>query len=188
MSVRDIGTELSTHVQAPSLEPIFLYEAEFDSGTIRFFTGYGSLVYNSNTYLGAGKLIKISEYGESSQLQAQGMQFTLNGIDTAIISVAQNENYNFRPCSVYLGALDANGQVDGTAYKFFSGLMSSIQITNDGNKADLVLSAESRAIILKQKKERRYTPEDQKTELASDTFFDYLAGIQDEEIIWQSKA
>lgn len=186
---RDLESNLVTEITSSSLVPIFLCEFLFDSGAIRFWNGYGDLVWSGNTFTGAGNIIGMSEYQETQGLEAKGFTFTLSGISSTIISLALQEPYQGRVCSLYIGALDKDtGILVSDPYQLFSGLMDVMEINESGETCSISVSAESKAIIMTRAKERRYTDEDQRSEYPSDIGFNFVTQLQDKEVLWKAKA
>ena len=93
---RDLTTDFKSAVTAGVVRPVVLVVAEFDSGTIRFWNGIGTLSYGGNDYTGAGNLLKISDVVETQSIEARGAEFQLSGIPSSIISVALTEEYQDR--------------------------------------------------------------------------------------------
>ena len=53
---RDLDASLLAEVTAAATRVVFLYEAEFSSGTTRAWTGVGDLSWNGETWTGVGRL------------------------------------------------------------------------------------------------------------------------------------
>lgn len=185
---RDLEAGLVGEITAPALAPVLLAEFLFDAGSVRLWNGLGNLTALGNTYLGAGTLLALSQYEETSKLEAKGITFTLSGLSSSIISTALQEPYQGRECSLYIGALDSAGVLVSAPYRLFQGYMDVMEISESGETCSVSVSAESRMIIINRTKERRYTAEDQKAEFAGDLGFDFVTAMQDREIIWKGKA
>ena len=82
------------------LAPAVLVEAQFDSGTLRFWTGSGNLIVGGETYTGAGDILSVSPAAESQSVRANGITVGLNGITSALVSVALNEDCQNRPVKI----------------------------------------------------------------------------------------
>ena len=162
---RGLDPSLASQYTAQSLSPIALIELFFDSGTLRFWSGLNDLFYGGNTFTGAGNILKITDYNETQSLQARGINFILSGISSSIIALALTESYQGRVGKLFIGALNDSGALIGTPYQLFYGLMDNLQITEQGDTCNVSVSLENRLVILKTKKERRFTPEDQKFEI-----------------------
>lgn len=183
---RDLEPDLVTEITAPVLRPVMLFEAFFDGGTVRFWNGLGELTALGNTYTGSGNLLSVSDFEETQDLNAQGITLTLSGIPSNLLSVALGEDYKSRECNIYIGALDDTNILVSDPYRVFSGFMDVMKIIEGGETSEIQLSAESKAVILTRKKDRRYTPEDQKKDFTGDKGLDFVPLMQDREIIWRA--
>jgi hypothetical protein len=181
---RDLTAGMITEVDASSLRPIFLIKAEFDSGDLRFWTGYGNITYDSETYVGSGQLLEIQQISETQELVANSVDVVLNGVPSSLVSTALSEDYQGRPLSIWFGALDENGAIVADPYLVFKGQMDVMEINDDGETATIAVTNESSLIGLRDNKERRYTDEDQKAEYPNDRGFEFVALSQDVELDW----
>lgn len=180
---RSVTSALNTELNATELEPFFLIDLGFDSGALYFWTGNRTLSWNSNDYLGGGNLIGISSVTETSDLRAAGINLTLSGFPSALLSIALSETYQGRSVKIRFGAF-SSGAVVADPYIVFDGRMDVMSIDEAGEGASISLSAESRLIDLERPRVRRYTPEDQKIIDPNDTGLDYVPVIQDASIHW----
>ena len=158
--------------------------AEFPGGDVNIWSGYGDIVYNSDTYSGKGELLSISAIAETQDLRANAVTFGLSGIPSSYVSTAFNENYQGRPITSWFGVLDDNGALVSDPYQIFSGRMDVMEIEDNGRTAEIRINAESDMIDLRESRERRYTPEDQKIDYPSDEGLDFVPKIQDVELTW----
>lgn len=181
---RDLTTDFKSAVTAGTVRPVFLITGEFDSGTIRFWNGVGTLTYGGNNYTGAGNLLKISEIVENQKIEARGASFELSGIPSTNIALALTEEYQGRTVTQTFAPLDVNGVPVADPFLIFSGEADVMSIEEGRNSASLRLTAESDLIGLTRLNERRHTPEDQKLTYSGDTFFDQVASLQSKDLVW----
>lgn len=181
---RSITPDLNAQFKAGTLAPILLVELEYDSATLRLWNGNRDLTALSVVWTGAGHLLSVGAAPEGLGIQAQGMALTLTGIDSAIVSTALTENYQGRTANIYLGALDANDVSVVDPFKYFSGLMDTQTIDDNGTTATITLSIESELISLQAINERRYTLEDQRADFPDDLGLEFIDAIQDRTIDW----
>lgn len=185
MSSRSITAANKAALTAQQVMPLYLVEAQFDSGTVRYWNGYTDLTALGETWLGAGNLMSVSAVEETSEIRAAGMQLGFSGIPTAMLSVVLAEDYQGRPVNFYLGALDtATGAVVADPMLVFNGRIDTMPIVEDGKTATIVASVESRLIRLEQASRRRYTHEDQQVDFPGDLGLQHVAAIQDVQIVW----
>ena len=182
---RNLTSAVQTQLAATELQPFFAIKLNFDSGALRLWTGYGDITVNSETYTGGGQLLGVSAIEETVEVAAKGVSMSLNGIDASLVSLALTENYQTRSAKIYLGFL-SSGAVVADPYLIFDGRMDVMTIDDNGETANISLTAESRLIDLERARERRYTSDDQKVRHPNDTGLDFVASLQEKEIAWGS--
>lgn len=181
---RDITSGFQTEIEAQSLSPAILVKGEFDGGDVLVWSGYGDIIYNAETYSGAGTLLNISEVEETQKMQANGVTFSISGIPSSLVSLALSDNYQGKPITAWFAVLDSSGSLIADPYQLFSGKMDVMEINDDGETAIITIRAENDLVDLRDARERRYTPEDQKTDYPNDLGFDFVPTIQEIEIQW----
>ena len=192
MSITAAGRSLSsgmvTEVTASQLAPVLLANLNF-STPLYLWSGYGSLVYNSVTYLGIGTFGTISPVEETTDLSARGIRMKISGVPTANIYLALTEDYQGRDCSVLFGAMSPTaGTLIASPVTIFSGRMDVMQITDDGNTAEIIMTSESRLMDFKRPREIRYTDEEQQNLFAGDLGLEFVTDIQEKTIFWGNAA
>lgn len=181
---RTLSTAMQAVATAEVVRPIYLVDLEFASGSIYLWSGLGDLSFNSNTYIGAGDLLSIGSVQESTELTATGAQITLGGIKQSLLALARDEPYQGRPLTIRLGAFDENGDLIASPVIVFSGFMDVMTISDSGETSTITVSAENKLIVFQKTAVRRYTAEDQKIEHPNDKGFEFVAKIQEKEIVW----
>ncbi len=184
MATRDLATDQLAMIVAASKRPVLFYEGEFSGGTLRLWTGVGTISWNSQSWTGAGSLLGIGEIQETTEIRASGTTLSLNGLSTSFISLALAQCRKGLPGRVWLGGLDASNAVIADPYMAFEGRLDVPEITDEGETCNVSVSYESRLILLERPKERRVTHEDQQIDYPGDLFREYIAGLQDREIVW----
>lgn len=180
---RDLTAGMQAQIVAPTSEPILLFEGVFASGTVRFWTGVGNLSWNGQTWTGSGDLIAISPVTETVEVRANGLTVSLPGIPSSLVSLILGDARSGRAGTVYLGFL-SGGAVVGNPTPAYIGRLDVPTIEDSGETSTISISYESELIDLERARERRYTPEDQAIEYPGDLGFDYVASLQDAEIVW----
>lgn len=181
---RDIAGALSTAYNSDSVRPFLLCELEFGAETIRFWTGYGDLSWDSKTWQGSGTLIQVSSIEESYEVKASGINITLSGVPSDMLSLALGEEYHGRDCTVYMGALNEDSTVITDPAVVFRGIMDTMQINDNGEDSTINLTVENRLIDLERPRVSRYTSENQKSRFPSDRGLDFVTSLQDQTVVW----
>lgn len=204
--MRDLTPEMQAVMTAKSLRPALLAELYFDSGTIRLWSGIGTLSFGGNDYIGGGNLIGISPIDESQALEAKGMSATLTGVPSNLIATTLLENQRGRPFRLYFGIVSNRFNVltedddfvlteDGgnvllenslvsDPVRIFTGLMDTMEIVDTGETSTINMNIESILITGQRNKIRRYTNEDQKKYYPTDRGLEYINSLQDKQIVW----
>ena len=189
---RAIEEALADAFTAPLVFPFGAVEMLFDSSPLRLWTGVGNLTLNTQTFLGAGTLLAMSLVEETTQLKAAGMDITLSGQASGLISLALQEKYSGRTVRAYMGGLNTGTGALIGGQQLFVGYADQMIIEQDsedieeGGGTTIVLHCDHEFTRLEGKREPRYTSESQRGRYDGDTFFDYVAWLQDREIIWRS--
>ena len=182
---RDITSGVATEVVKPRLRMAMLAELVFDTNPLYVWSGLGSLVWDGRTYLGTGTLGQISQIEETSDVRSNGIQLSLSGIPSALISVALGTQYQGRPCRVRMAFFDASNVLIDDPVQVFSGLLDVMQVVDSGNSCEILVTAENRLIDLERPSEvRYYTDADQQRYSAGDLGCQFIEKLQTKEIVW----
>lgn len=180
---RNLTAGMIAAYTAAKVKPIFLVQIECTSGTVYAWSGYGTLNWDGQNYLGVGTFGLVDVVGETTDLSAQGVNFSLSGVDAANIEIALDEIEQGLNAALYLGALDDSGALISQPYLLFYGL-TDVPTVNEGpdNDCTISISVESRLIDLARSRERRYTTHDQQLDYPDDLGFDFVPGLQNANI------
>lgn len=181
---RSLPAALSTEFDAAELKPFYAVELYFDSGTLRFWTGYGVIEANGQEWDGAGTVLGMSSPSEGIDLSADGLTVMFNGLDSGIVAITLTQNYRGRSAKVYIGALDATNQPVSDLYQVFAGRMDVMVIKEDGQTADIAISIENALIDLERPRTRKYTDEEQRKRYPGDASLENIGKLQDRQISW----
>ena len=176
---RTVPSSILTALSQPEVQPFYAVEFMFDSSPIRFWTGYGDRKIENNTYTGTGNLMSVGGLEEVSDMSAKSASITLNGIPPALISLALQEPYQNRECRILFGVANSADIVE-----VFAGTMDKMTVQDGGDTGTIDLAVESKWVRLDRPNVRRYTSESQKSRHSTDTFFDWVADLQDKEVVW----
>lgn len=176
---RTVPASILSALQQGTVEPYYAVEAQFTGGTVRLWTGYGDRTIESNTYIGAGSLINISGLEEVADLSSRSITVTLSGLDQTVLALALAEPYQRRTLRVLFGVVGASEVVE-----IFSGQMNTMTIEDSNETGTVSILVDSKLVELERASNRRYTSESQKARYPNDTFFNYVSGLQDRQIVW----
>lgn len=189
---RGLSTDNSDAVGQPTIAPRYLVEIEFDSGTVRLWSGRGSLTALGQTWTGTGRLGKIEPIKETQEIRANGLRFSLTIVPTpempnapdTFLDIALTEEYQGRPCIVYQAMMNTSTlELIDAPFQRFGGYLDVFEDSEQPGSVTLNVTAENRLVDLEREKKRTYTPEDQKSFYPTDTFYDEVAALQNRQIV-----
>lgn len=202
---RDIGIFTVAELSKEVIAPFFAVDLDFDSGPVYLWSGYGDLVIDDKTYLGAGQFLDISSISETTEMEAKGAVITISGIPSGFLALALQEPYQGRECRIYFGVvlgskaiLQESGSYllleDGGLFltedsgvnltEIFAGELDQMNIEEEADYSAISITAENVLIKLGRPIVRRFTNEDQKSRFPNDIGLEYIASLQDKEIYW----
>jgi hypothetical protein len=180
---RDLTAGAIAQLQAGNVEPALLYEGQFASGYIRLWSGIGPLSWNGYTWTGVGTLGGISDVEETGEIKANGITVSLSGIPSDLIAAVLGDARHGKTGRVYL-AFFSFGSVVADPALIFEGRLDVPSIDEGAESATISITYESELMDLERARERRWTPEDQAISYESDKGFDYVASLQDAQVVW----
>lgn len=179
---RPLDTETKEQIESRQVKLAVFLRAEFDSGVVALWSGAGPMQWDGTEYIGAGSILSVDQVAEATETVARGVSITLTGLDPEILNLAYAEEYQGRPFVMSLGFLDADRQIVGSPLPVFAGFMDVFNDLDDAETVKLKLTVENALVALERPPARTYTAEDQKERSTGDTFFDYVADVQNREI------
>lgn len=188
MSERALTIEFKNAINEDVVRPIILFYANFPDGALRIWTGLGDLVWDGNTFTGAGTLIKYEPAVETIDTVAAGARVTLNGLDSSVISKALNTNYQGRDCQIWIGMFDSSKNIVSNPITSFRGILDSDEITDSLSSPSVTMSLENKLSDQLRSKVYRYTDQDQQTlhPNANDRGLEFVPSLQNAKIQWGS--
>lgn len=180
---RGLAAGVISEIAAPSVQPILFFYGSFATGDIRLWSGLGNITWDSQTWLGAGSLIQISNIDEPGEIKAQGIVVTFTGIPADFISLVLQSVKQNALGRVYLGFL-SGGSVVANPWLVFEGRLDVPIIDEQAETCSIAITYESRLIDLTRARSRRHTEQDQQAEYPGDLGMEYVASLQEKEIPW----
>lgn len=176
---RTIPAAILAALTQPVVEPFYAVEMLFDSGPIWLWTGHGNRTIGGQTYTGTNKLMVIGGLEETADISPKQVTITLSAIDPVSLSLALQEPFQGRACRILFGVVNVDAFV-----VVFEGLMNTMPITDAADSATIGLTVDSKLILLDQARSHlRYTDASQQARWPGDTFFSYVADIQDRDFV-----
>jgi hypothetical protein len=177
---RDITGSVLNALDDDVVSPFFAVDLVLDTGPLYLWSGYGDLSIGSKTYIGAGAILNISSVSETTEMEAKGATISISGIPTSFLSLALQEPYQGRECRIYFGMTNSPSNY----VEVFSGELDQMNIEEAAETATISVTAENVLIKLERPVVRRFTNEDQKSRFPNDKGLEYVASLQDKDILW----
>lgn len=184
---RSIGSNFLSQLNSSQLRTFYAVKMRFTSGDLLLSTTYSNIVIDSETYIGSGNILNISQISETSDTKASGIQINLTGLDSSILSAGLNDNVAGMIVELYFGVLTTTANADAvvdTPYKIFEGFIDTMVLDEQGISSSLKFTVENKMIILEKPSDRRYTDEDQKELFPNDRGLEFVASLQNKSIAW----
>lgn len=177
---RDLTPAMDAELVKAVKRPFLLSKIQTSEGPLLAWTGYGNLTFNSEVYLGVGRYGGVGTVEESSNLQPNGVAFSLSGIPSSYIAITVGKIKQGMDAFAWLGFWDSslNQPVD-SPYQIFRGLTDIPIINEDSNTSKITIECVNRLARLKIAKIFSYTTEDQKLIDPTDLGFFQVAALQE---------
>lgn len=105
---RALTEAMALALQSSNVAVALLLEGEYASGTVRTWTGLGTLSWGGHDWTGLGQLIGIGPIEETDRPEARGLAVTLRGVKPADVSLALNEFRLNKAGSIRLALFDSD--------------------------------------------------------------------------------
>lgn len=166
------------------LRPAIFVEMNFVSGPVYIWSGIGSVVWNSHTWLGVGNLGTISAIEDGSHVDARGITLSLSGIDSSLLADALQQMRIGLAVVVRFGLYDASNVLIADPFISWSGRIDQPTIDVSGESAVISINCENRLLDMNVAVDRRYTNDDQQIDHPGDLGFQFVNSIQERQIYW----
>lgn len=179
---RDISASNLAEIDASHLHSVLMVHLAFDT-PVYTHSGIGNIVFDGNTYTGVGDFGSITEANESEVLGPSSLTLTLSGIDSNLISEAQEAGRYKDAVTIYEGYRQDDGTLVDDPWTVWKGWFeyASIQV---GVKADISILCHHDLSILDEKDGSRFSAEDQERRYSGDTFFQYVTDQEGLKLNW----
>lgn len=185
---RNLTAGMQAEIVKRTIRPVLLYEGTLaDGSTVRYWTGYVSLSWNSQTWIGAGTVIGLAPVEETDDVQAQSTTLTINGVTPAMISMVLQSLANGNLGIIRLAMLDDTNAVISTPRVVFRGLLNAAPLKRAVAEPVINLGYEHELVDLERPREWRWTDAHQKKLYTGDRGLEHIAALQDAEIPFGNK-
>lgn len=146
-------------------------------------TSRWNLVWDGDTYLGAGPLGRVETTQESTQ-GPQPLTLTLNGLSASIRAQVLSENVQGKAVSLLVAIFDPATYQILDAVAEWDGTLDVMTWRDDGATAVVTVTAESSGADLLRGVSVRYTHQDQQRLYSGDLGFEFVVAQGEKTIVW----
>jgi hypothetical protein len=181
---RTITASVLTELAKSNIRPAIFIEMAFSGGTVRIWSGIGDKTWDSKTWSGVGYFLGMTPISETTELRAEGVQISLSGIPSSLLSTALNDNYQGRACNIWLGFLNDDKTIIADPVKVLTGRMDDMKIDEGPETSKITLSVENILIDLNRKDTKRSNHESQQLDYPGDLAYEFQTANVDKKITW----
>lgn len=183
---RQMSSGMLTAIQAGLLRPAVFVQAQFLTGTVFIWTGYGTITWNSQNWSGIGDLLSISTIEEGATVDARGILISLSGINNALLADCLQEFQVGAPVVVYLGLFNnasPPGLIDAPVVSW-AGRMDQATVDVGADQAIISIAVESKLLLNNVGVDRRYSADDSAILGSGDQAFRFVTSFAAQSLTW----
>lgn len=186
---RNLNSQTLTALQEQVIRPFLALKVVWPSNggqtTVRFWTGWGDIVFDGASYTGLGDLLSINPIEENSTLGIRGLRLKLDGLDSTLLDYVIGTDFQGNDIQLFFGVMDDNGAIIGDPISVFTGYLDSASISESATGSLIDLTAESKMLDFQRTDRSRYTVQDQTNRSGlSDKCFEFLPLMGTTSIAW----
>lgn len=179
---RTISASNLAEIDAAHLHEVLLVKLEFDT-PVYIHSGVGSIVFDSNTYLGVGQFGNVGNQIESEQLRPTSLILSLSGVDAALITEALDAGNYGDIITIYMGYRQDDGTLVDDPWIPWKGFFEFAAVKH-GTENIVSITCRHDLAILNEAEGSRFSDEDQQVRFTGDTGFQYITDMAGTKLIW----
>lgn len=180
---RTTDATLISAVQAPNLKVALFVQLTFATTAAYLWSGFGSILFNGQTWTGVGSLLGIEAIEDGFNVQARGIAVILSGLDPALLEDCMSEFVLGAPAVISLG-LYVGGALYAIPFTSWLGCMDRPEIEVSETGATITINCENALVSMNTPVDRRYTIEDQQMQWPQDLGMNFVDSIQNITTYW----
>lgn len=157
------------------------------STTVRLNTTSWDLAWNGQTWQGANG-VGLIDVIDDSPGQVKGLRFNLTGVPSSMLAIALAEPLQGKAVTIYTAIFDVLTYQIINTYVEWAGYLDTMQIVEQGDKADITVNAEHAGIDLIRPRLTRYTAQDQARIAPGDRGFQFVIAQSETPITWPARS
>lgn len=176
---------LSAETEKTVVRAVLMASLDFETYVERAWWGFGTILWDGQSWYGTGNLGRISTLEETTEIRATGAVLQLSGIPADLITAVSSTPVQGNVAKIYVGFLDEDFQgLIADPHPIFSGTIDTVEITDGGDTATITINVENDIRDLERVRTRRYTDSDQQSRYPGDKGLEYVPSLQDKQSVW----
>lgn len=181
---RNITPAAAAQCMATQLACALFVEMHFRDSIQYVWSGYGSIAWNGQTWLGMGHLASVGTITEDSTITAQGITLGLSGIDNTLLPEALSQVQQGLPCKVSLAFFNPDASIVADPILVFAGRMDQPTLEEGADTSTISIAVENRLADLQRPLVRRCTDQDQRHDYPRDSGYAFVAQLMEWNSAW----
>lgn len=180
MADRGVSADVIAEVQKAANQPIHLFEAILDAGTVYLTDAAFNIVWGGHTYLANGQFLGYEGLSEESELEVASITLMFSGVDQTMIAAFDQEDIVDREVRIYRAFLSVvNDTVVADPYVRFAGRLDEMSIDEDPTtgKSEVRVTAASQFIDFQRRPGRHTNPSEQAIFFPGDNGFKFCSEV-----------
>lgn len=186
MSERGFDSTMQTALAGPDISLALLVFLDWPGGAGYYWTGVGSLSWNSQTWTGVGDLGRIDKVADSLDKADIGVDLVLNLLNDTIRNEIVTNDPRGEAGSIYVAAIDAETLSVDSAYEYFPGFIDRVEIEDAGSTGSIRVRLVSELARMRKPRHGELTDAYQQWLFPGDLGCEFATKM-DEAILWGRK-
>jgi hypothetical protein len=182
---RSLGATNLSHIDSGHTHPVLMGKFLFDGGAVYAHTGLGTIVFESNNYLGVGSLAGLSGLEETESIVPAPVKVQLNGLDSALtLEALDAANYGAK-VTLYIGYRNDDGTLIADPWVFYKGRVENSNLIR-GVANSINVTIQHDLAILNRNIGTKYTDEEQQRRYSGDLAFETVdqTAVVAQDLFW----
>src|ERR1700722_9280600 len=185
---RNITPAVLAAFSSNQFQPALFVQMQFTTSTVYVWTGFGSITWNGQTWIGVGGLLSVGDgIEDGSSVEARGITLTLSGIDPTLLPDCMSDVQLGLPVTIWMAAMSGGAPIPDPVM-LWSGAMDQPALSVNANEARINLACENLLVSMRTPADRRYTTQDQQMDWPGDLGFIVVDALQEISIYWGTQA
>lgn len=182
---RGLSTAQLAAAAATTRSAVHLVDMFFNSGTLRLARSQWDITHGGNTYVGVS--MDIEQLREAAG-SIEGAKFSLTGLDPAMMTIADQENYRGRIAVLSKAYINPDTRaVIGDPVMIFIGRMKAMPSQETNSQADIAVIAEHYDAELGRAAPMRLNDSDQQRLYPGDLGCQHAEAMVEKNLVWPAR-